>query len=160
MPMLTLTDIRPWQAHGVRFLWPLLVEPLASATNSRAGGANSLTAQPSFNYHRYLASREWALLKRAVAERSEGLCERCHFRPAAEVHHLSYEHIGHEDLCELQHVCKPCHRFESGLTDWNPAICNCDPITVWEWAELMVDESPDVYGAALRHAWEVSDAYA
>ncbi len=126
---------------------------------SHLGGAFSVTAEPSFNYKRYLASREWALIKRDVAERSNGICERCHMRDATEVHHLTYEHIGNEKLHELQHVCSPCHRFESAVSDWNPAICNCDPVTAWEWADLLADEPPDIYGAALRHAREVTDAY-
>ncbi len=31
----------------------------------------------SFDYHRYMASREWALKKEAVKERSGGMCTAC-----------------------------------------------------------------------------------
>lgn len=72
------------------------------------------------DYHRYMASREWALKKRAVRERAYGDCERCH-RPMKQVHHLSYEHLGDEPLEDLLGVCRECHEFLSGLIDWDPA---------------------------------------
>jgi len=87
-----------------------------------------------FNYHKYLASREWALLKRAVHERSGGKCERRHWvlvservekptwvaPPQAAVHHLTYERIGREELDDLLAVCQPCHDYLSGMTDHDP----------------------------------------
>jgi hypothetical protein len=39
----------------------------------------------NFDYHRYLAGREWAVLKRQVRQRSGGGCERCHAAPASQV---------------------------------------------------------------------------
>lgn len=117
------------------------------------------TALPRFNYGRYLASREWASLKRAIRERSGGICERCHFRPAAEVNHMIYERIGAEKLEDLEHLCKPCHRYESAVIDWNPANCNCDPELAADWVELLRGEPPEVYEAAVAHAREVTDAY-
>lgn len=120
-----------------------------------------MTQAPArFNFKRYLASREWALVKRAVRERSGGLCERCHFRTADEVHHLTYERIGAEHLDDLLYLCKPCHRFESAVIDWDPAKCNCDPILAAAWADFVRDEDPAVYEAAFKHALDVADAYA
>ena len=43
-------------------------------------------------------------------ERAQGLCEGCRRRPATEVHHLTYEHVGDELLWELKAVCDHCHR--------------------------------------------------
>ena len=73
----------------------------------------------TFNYQRYLASREWGLLKRAVRKRSEGQCERC---PGEyeETHHLTYERIGHENVADLLAVCRECHRYLSGISDFDP----------------------------------------
>lgn len=71
-------------------------------------------------YQRYLASREWALLKAAVRRRSGGTCERCHAAPHDETHHLTYERIGQERLEDLLGVCEPCHEFLSGKRSEDP----------------------------------------
>lgn len=44
----------------------------------------------------YYCSREWGLLKRAVHERSGGICERCGVNDAAAVHHKTYIRLFHE----------------------------------------------------------------
>lgn len=83
----------------------------------------------SFDYQRHLASREWALLREQVKERSGGLCER-HLEkgwpkeycpPGDNVHHLTYERVGHELLEDLQHVCRPCHEYISARSSEDPA---------------------------------------
>jgi predicted Ser/Thr protein kinase len=68
-----------------------------------------------------MASREWGLKKRAVKERSSGMCERCGDNASSAIHHLSYEHLGHEPLEELLDVCKPCHEWLGGFSDDDPA---------------------------------------
>jgi len=80
-----------------------------------------------FAYQAYLASREWALLKRQVRERSGGKCERCGADQEA-THHLTYERIGEERLEDLQAVCNACHEYLSGLSDIDPT--ELDP--TWE----------------------------
>lgn len=80
------------------------------------------TSRPAgFDYQTYLASREWAILKRQVKARSGGLCERCHFGKHQDTHHLTYERIGHERLEDLQGVCRDCHEYLSGVSDRDPA---------------------------------------
>lgn len=66
------------------------------------------------NYGAYLASREWALLKVAVRERSGGICERCHNAPATQCHHRTYERLYHEEITDLEDLCAACHEYESG----------------------------------------------
>ena len=73
-----------------------------------------------FDYHRYLASREWAIRREAVRVRSLGVCERCHLLPMAQVHHLTYARIGREADSDLQGLCAPCHEYESGKRDIDP----------------------------------------
>lgn len=80
-----------------------------------------MKAETEFNYGRYLASREWALKKNAVRERSGGICERCKIRPAVNVHHQTYERIGREELTDLIDLCRQCHDFEHGKTETDPA---------------------------------------
>jgi hypothetical protein len=72
------------------------------------------------DYHKYLASREWALLKEQVRKRSGGACERCKVGLYAATHHLTYERLGHERLEDLLAVCEPCHEFLSGKSDVDP----------------------------------------
>ena len=77
------------------------------------------TESAGFDYQCYLASREWGLLKRAIRERADGGCERC-VNEMEEVHHLTYERIGHEELTDLLGVCHGCHLYLSGLSDFDP----------------------------------------
>lgn len=72
------------------------------------------------DYGAYLASREWALLREAVRERSGGVCERCRRNPQQAVHHLTYERVGRELLEDLQAICTPCHEYLSGKAERDP----------------------------------------
>lgn len=71
-------------------------------------------------YQRYLASREWALLKEQVRARSGGKCERCEENEYEQTHHLTYERVGHERLADLQALCAGCHLFISAKSDEDP----------------------------------------
>lgn len=61
------------------------------------------------NYSKYLRSVEWKEKREQVMQRAGRLCEGCRSAPADEVHHLTYEHVGHEFLFELVAVCHSCH---------------------------------------------------
>ena len=74
------------------------------------------------DYKAYLASREWAVLKERVRERSGGYCERCLTAPYQETHHLTYERTGSERLEDLLGVCSPCHAYLSAKSNVDP--CN------------------------------------
>lgn len=58
----------------------------------------------------YLKSEKWRGKANLVMERARGLCEGCRIKPADEVHHTTYEHIGDEFLFELVALCSSCHR--------------------------------------------------
>lgn len=60
-------------------------------------------------YQEYLQSPGWHRKRAAVLKRARGTCEGCLTRPAVEVHHLTYEHVGDELLFELVAVCEECH---------------------------------------------------
>ena len=81
-----------------------------------------------------MASRDWAIKKQAVRERSGGLCERGCGNPAAQVHHQTYANLYREPLEDLLHVCRPCHEFLSGETD-------VDPVTT-QVRRILADPSP------------------
>lgn len=77
----------------------------------------------TIDYHRYMASREWALKREAVKERADNICERCHDAPVQNIHHLSYKNLGDENLeTELIGVCRLCHEFVSAKRDTDPAV--------------------------------------
>ena len=76
----------------------------------------------TFDYGSYLASREWALLKEQVLERSGGICERCYNAPYQETHHKTYARIGHENVSDLLAVCSPCHRYLSAKSNVDPTL--------------------------------------
>lgn len=61
------------------------------------------------DYAAYLRSPAWASLRRQILLRAGFVCEGCGAKPAEEVHHLNYDHIGGEFLWELVAVCQECH---------------------------------------------------
>lgn len=62
-------------------------------------------------YDAYLLTPAWRVKRQKVLERASGICEGCCERRATQVHHKSYEHVGHELLFELVAVCDDCHRI-------------------------------------------------
>lgn len=60
-------------------------------------------------YRDYLKSQEWAIKRAKVMRRANYRCEGCGDKPAAEVHHLTYEHVTQEFLFELVALCGDCH---------------------------------------------------
>ena len=71
-------------------------------------------------YQKYLKSPLWQARRRAKIIQSKGRCELCGFHAATEVHHLTYECVGREDLSHLLAVCRDCH------ADWHGKGANSD----------------------------------
>jgi 5-methylcytosine-specific restriction endonuclease McrA len=44
-----------------------------------------------------------------ILERDSYLCQRCQSKIAIQVHHLTYERLGHERLEDLISICLACH---------------------------------------------------
>lgn len=68
------------------------------------------------SYEKYMRSSEWTIKKNqrkdidnhkcVMCERSEGV-----IRGGLQVHHISYRHLGNEDVyTELVSLCPTCHR--------------------------------------------------
>ncbi len=76
-------------------------------------------------HNAYLASPEWRELRQRVMDRAQGLCEGCRLSPAREVHHLSYEHWGHEFLFELVALCGDCHDRIHAKGDHEALVAGC-----------------------------------
>lgn len=62
------------------------------------------------SYTQYLESIPWRAKRAAVLKRCNYVCEGCHNARATEVHHLTYEHVGHELHFELVGICHDCHK--------------------------------------------------
>jgi hypothetical protein len=73
-------------------------------------------------YGLYLASREWAILRESVKDRSYGLCERCRSADGENVHHQTYDQLYAERLEDLVYLCRPCHEFVSGKRTDDPMV--------------------------------------
>jgi len=65
-------------------------------------------------YEMHMQSPKWFDLRRRVFERCGNVCEGCGRARAAQVHHLSYDHLGDEFLWELRAVCMDCHERVHG----------------------------------------------
>ena len=64
----------------------------------------------SKEYEEYLRSPQWARKRFQALKRARFRCGRCgQYRVGLEVHHLTYEHLGHERARDLLVVCPPCH---------------------------------------------------
>lgn len=63
----------------------------------------------SKQYEEYLRSSAWQEKRLAVLANNQGRCERCQTALATEVHHRTYERLGHELLCDLEALCDSCH---------------------------------------------------
>jgi len=61
------------------------------------------------DYVAYIASDDWRIMRLSILRRSNGVCERCNVKKAKDVHHLTYDRLGHEDPADLLAVCRECH---------------------------------------------------
>lgn len=67
-------------------------------------------------YKEYLASTQWKKKRKQVLERAKYRCEKCKIpKDRLEVHHLTYDRLGREDLHDLLAVCQDCHKVEDKL---------------------------------------------
>jgi len=60
-------------------------------------------------YLAYLKSPEWRQIRNAALKRAHFCCEICGSKRQLQVHHLNYEHLGHEWDSDLQVCCVGCH---------------------------------------------------
>jgi len=63
-------------------------------------------------YYAYLGGTIWRHRRKLALVRVGSRCEDCGGTKKLEVHHLTYERLGHELPEDLQVLCKPCHRLK------------------------------------------------
>jgi len=61
-------------------------------------------------YGEYLRTPEWQQARRAKLNQVGNQCRRCGGERNLHVHHLTYDHLGHEWLDELAVLCRMCHQ--------------------------------------------------
>ena len=60
-------------------------------------------------YADYLQTPEWTAKRELVLDRDSHCCHVCSSRESLNVHHLTYDRRGNEDLDDLVALCKTCH---------------------------------------------------
>lgn len=60
-------------------------------------------------YQEYLQSAHWRTLRRKALENAEHSCQLCNSESALNVHHRTYDRLGHERLADLIVLCRDCH---------------------------------------------------
>ena len=59
----------------------------------------------------YLKSPEWKALKSKVLNRDNYTCQSCNTNGISlEVHHITYQNFGNENLSDLVSLCRNCHQ--------------------------------------------------
>ena len=67
-------------------------------------------------YANYLKSYEWKRKHDFIMNKYGYRCVLC-FKPAVNIHHLTYDRVFLEDERDLIALCKNCHEFVHGLVD-------------------------------------------
>jgi 5-methylcytosine-specific restriction endonuclease McrA len=62
-----------------------------------------------FAYHAYLRSAQWHNKRQRVLQRDNHRCALCGSTHQLEVHHNTYERLGHEKRSDLITLCADCH---------------------------------------------------
>ena len=90
-------------------------------------------------YDRYIRSAAWRAKADQRLEIDNGLCQVCG-KEATDVHHLTYDRFGHEEMNDLVSLCRKCHCNAEDLYD--PAIT--------PWAMNEVKPEGNNFMAAMR----------
>ena len=61
------------------------------------------------DYSHCIKSHRWKRLRKLVLERDEYTCRHCGSNRDLTVHHRHYSSLGHEQLDDLQTLCRKCH---------------------------------------------------
>lgn len=62
------------------------------------------------NYNEYIKSNEWKEKKRTRLEKDNYVCQDCKKSSIAlDVHHITYDRLGNEDIFDIVSLCRHCH---------------------------------------------------
>jgi hypothetical protein len=60
-------------------------------------------------YNEYLFSYDWRQKRNLVIENDYHNCTKCQSKDNLQVHHMTYENVGKEDIRDLITLCRDCH---------------------------------------------------
>lgn len=87
------------------------------------------------DYENYLKTSHWQELKQRIYAKYRQ-CQNCGAKRGLDVHHKTYERLGHEKLSDLRLLCRECHyrthRMKKGIRHWHP---NDVIMRVWVWVK-------------------------
>jgi 5-methylcytosine-specific restriction endonuclease McrA len=66
------------------------------------------------DYEEYLLSDQWREKAQAAKQRERWECTLCRSTRSLEVHHRTYDRLGHENIEDLVVLCWRCHRKHHG----------------------------------------------
>jgi hypothetical protein len=86
------------------------------AEEADAGYAERAKAN-KVRHREHLDSRYWQRLRGFKCISTNWKCEGCGEQHglALELHHPTYDRLGHEELADVQALCRPCHEKAHGL---------------------------------------------
>lgn len=62
------------------------------------------------NYADYLKTSDWKLRSRSIKEEWGFTCAICNHGGRLDLHHRTYEHLGHEHFTDVIPLCIECHK--------------------------------------------------
>lgn len=66
-------------------------------------------------YHEYLTSPAWLEFRSRIFEERGRQCDFCESEVDINLHHMTYERVGHESDDDVIVVCKVCHEAIHGI---------------------------------------------
>ena len=107
----------------------------------------------SNSYEAHLRSPLWQQLRKQVLDAAGHCCERCREAIAYEVHHVTYERLGHERLSDLEALCPNCHQLAdrervvaTSRRVWNARLNGwASKVYGDDWESLDVDRIQDEF---------------
>lgn len=88
-------------------------------------------------YSDYIQSESWKLKRRERIELDKFQCKLCGSAINLQVHHISYEHLGHEPMDDLVTLCFGCHQW---VHKWDLKVYKPDDGS--PWYDIEEDDSP------------------
>ena len=61
-------------------------------------------------YKQYLNSPHWQKIRQAVFKEYGHRCDHCGSSKNLHIHHITYEHLGEEEISDLVPLCEDCHK--------------------------------------------------